>query len=91
MTKFIHTLGKITCLWGFRSLHSTVLAFSKHGLGQAESVIFLDIKEAFNTLNHEVLPKRLSRHGFCKIEFLIPYLHDPMQCFSSKRKCVIIS
>ena len=48
---------------GFRSLHSTALAFSKAtnqlslslDKGCTNSVVFLDIKKAFDTVDHQIL------------------------------------
>ena len=49
--------------YGFRSLHSTALALSEStnhwllnmGNGKMNSVIFLDIKKTFDTVNHNIL------------------------------------
>ena len=49
--------------YGFRSLHSTALALSEStnhwlldmGNGEMNSVIFLDIKKAFDKVNHDIL------------------------------------
>ena len=78
--------------WGFRSLHSAVLALNKATdnwllniyKGKLNSVIFLDIKKAFDTVNHEILLKKLNRYGVREKErkFLTSYLSDRVQCCS---------
>ena len=52
--------------------------------GKLNSVIFLDIKKAFDTVNHEILLKKLNRYGVCEKErkFLTSYLSDRVQCCS---------
>ena len=64
--------------FGFRSLHSTALALGKsvdHWLmntenGKMNSVVFLDIKKAFNTVNHEILLQTLSCYGIKDLELM---------------------
>ena len=79
--------------WGFRTLHSTALALNKAtgswllniDKGKLNSVIFLDIKKAFDTVNHGILLKKQNRYGVCEkqLEFLRPYLSDRVQCCST--------
>ena len=76
--------------YGFRSLHSTAIALSKtmnHWLinldkGNKNSVVFLDIKKAFDTVNHRILLDKLECYGIKDQEFnfFISYLSNRMQC-----------
>ena len=76
--------------WGFRSLHSTVLAQSdctnewllNIDQGGINAVFFLDIKKAFDTINHEVLLTKLQCYGIRgqELEFLTSYLSERIQC-----------
>ena len=75
--------------FGFRSLHSTALALGKsvdHWLmnidnGKMNSVVFLDIKKAFDTVNQEILLQKLSCYGIKDQElmFFQSYLYNRTQ------------
>ena len=76
--------------YGFRSLHSTVLALGKTSNnwlmniddGKMNSVVFLDIKKAFDTVDHQIMLDKLKCYGIHEDElaFFMSYLNDRQQC-----------
>ena len=82
--------------YGFRSLHSTALALSQatnHWLmnidnGSMNSVVFLDIRKAFYTIDHQILIKKLSQYGIQddELNFVESYLENRTQCCSVNGK-----
>ena len=78
--------------WGFRSLYSTVLALSdcssdwlfSMDKGMTNSVVFLDIRKAFDTVDHKILLDKLSYYGIeeDELSFFKSYLSDRTQCCS---------
>ena len=76
--------------FGFWSLHSTALAFSKVtnqwllslDKGCMNSVVFLDIKKAFDTLDHQILSDKLRCYGIHdgELTFFKSYLDGRAQC-----------
>ena len=81
-------LGNKQC--GFRSLHSTAMALGNLtntwliNNGKINSVVFLDIKKAFDTVDHKILIDKLYFYGIVEQElhFFRSYLTDRVQCYS---------
>ena len=78
--------------WGFRSLHSTIHALQKAvnnwllniDKGKTNAVIFLDLRKAFDTVDHNILLKKLSCYGLKgkELSLMHSYLSDRSQCCS---------
>ena len=76
--------------WGFRSLHSTALALidcSNNWLINIDKKgtnfsVFLDIKKAFDTIDHSILLQKLEYYGIREeeLKFFSSYLHNRRQC-----------
>ena len=76
--------------WGFRSLHSTALALIdctsdwliNINRGMTNFTIFLDIKKAFDTIDHNILLTKLSYNGISDkdLQLFESYLCDCRQC-----------
>ena len=76
--------------FGFRTLPSTALALSKCSSnwllnmdrGDMTSVVFLDIRKAFDTVNHQILLDKLHCYGVGDEELLFfrSYLENLTQC-----------
>ena len=90
--------------FGFRSIHSTALAMGNSinqwlmnvNSGELNSVVFLDIKKAFDTVNHGVLLQNLACYGIKdnSLKLIESYLKDRMQCCSvngelSSMECIV--
>ena len=76
--------------WGFRSLHSIALALidctsdwlTNINRGMTNFTVFLDIKKAFDTIDHNLLLPKLSYHGVSDedLQFFWSFLCDRRQC-----------
>ena len=78
--------------YGFRSLHSTAMALGKMSNqwlmnmdnGNLSAVVFLDIRKAFDTVDHTILLQKLNCYGIQgdSVKLLESYLTNRMQCCS---------
>ena len=92
-----HLTLESTEQWGFRNLHSTVLALLNSSnnwyinidKGDTNGVILLDIKKAFYTIDHSILFEKLSHYGVSEDSlffFIKSYLMNKIQCCSVNGK-----
>ena len=80
--------------WEFRSLHSTIHALHRSinnwllniGNGKANVVRFLDLKKAFDTVNHQILLEKLCLYGLHDndLSLLKSYLSNRVQSVDGK-------
>ena len=74
---------------GFRSLHSVVTCllnctnewYINMDKGQYTAMVFIDLKKAFDTVDHEILLKKLTKYGIIGLEnnWFASYLDNRMQ------------
>ena len=78
--------------WGFRSIRSIALALKDCSYswtltvdgGNVDSAAFLDIKKAFDTIDHRILVNKLSQYGVCddSLKFVESYISERVHCCS---------
>ena len=75
---------------GFRSLHSTLTAIDWDiDCGLVNAVIFLDLKKAFDTVDHDILFRKLQYYGICctSHQWFASYLDNRTQiCYLNSNK-----
>ena len=79
---------------GFRSMHSTLTALLETtnnwsiniDNGLLNGVLFIDLKKAFGTINHEIILRKLASHGVDQsaLRFCASYLRNRSQKCSVK-------
>ena len=88
--------------WGFRSLHSTVLLlmsktndwFVNISKGCLNAVVFLDVKKAFDTIDHNILLDKLSQYAIVneELSFFKSYLSNRKQsCYVNGKLSIPLS
>ena len=88
-TNCIVILLRIICQSGYRTLHSTVASLRRHTddwystLDDSElvGVVFVDLKKAFDTVNHSILCSKLKHFGAQKeeLQWFKSYLSERKQ------------
>ena len=83
----------VSCQSGFRSLHSTLTSLLEASNswsvnidnGLINGVIFIDVKKAFDTIDHEILLQKLASYGvdYRALKWFDSYLSDRQQ------KCIV--
>ena len=75
--------------WGFRNLHSNNW-YINIDKGDTNGVISLDIKKAFDTIDHSILLEKLSYYGASEdsLLFIRSYLINRAQCCSVNGKAI---
>jgi retron-type reverse transcriptase len=78
-----------SCQSGFRSLHSTLTALLQAtnnwsvniDNGLINGIIFIDLKKAFDTINHEIIIQKLCNYGLDRnaLEWFKSYLNNRSQ------------
>ena len=78
--------------YGFRSIHSTALALSRASNkwlinidnGSLNSVVFLDVQKAFDTVDHEIMLNKLRCYDVQEdeLKFFVSYIDGRQQCTS---------
>ena len=90
LLKIIETWKTKLLLHYYINIHSTQYALlkmietwkTKLNMGHKVGIIYMDLSEAFDSLNHELLIAKLKYYGVDQhaVEFFRSYLSNPYQC-----------